>query len=207
MFSVKFVVALIVMLITYFGLNFYILNHIFAILSTFLPLVFSFAVVDAMAFLALLLPVVFLPSSPLLRKLRVLGMIWMGMFVYFLMFFSISDFIGLFIADSNTEFTISVIGFVVAIGMSAYSFMHDRIITTRKYHVQLSDNEFGLRIALISDLHLGSVFSIKRLEGIVNEVNKLDADIVCIAGDVFDGDFNLISDTKYCSSLLAKIKI
>ena len=97
MFSVVFVIALIIVLIIYFGLNFYILNHIFAILSAFAPVSICYALVGIMAFMALLLSVTFISPSPLLRKFRVTGMIWMGLFVYFLMFFAAVDFINLFI--------------------------------------------------------------------------------------------------------------
>jgi predicted MPP superfamily phosphohydrolase len=201
-----FAIALIVVLIIYFGLNFYILNHIFAILSAFAPVSVCYALVGIMAFMAILLSVTFLSPSPLLRKLRTIGMIWMGLFIYFLMFFAVVDFINLFITDSNIEFAVSVIGALFAAGLSVYGFIHDEQLAIKKYHVQLSEDPIGLKIALVSDMHIGSVNSEKRIADIVNEINRLDADIVCIAGDIFDGNAKFIQNPDKVSSLLKTIR-
>jgi predicted MPP superfamily phosphohydrolase len=41
----------------------------------------------------------------------------------------------------------------------------------------------GYRIAHISDIHLGQWISAKRIEGVVNMVNKLEPDLIAITGD------------------------
>jgi len=45
----------------------------------------------------------------------------------------------------------------------------------------------GLRIVQISDLHLGPTLGRPFLEGVVQKVNDLDADIVAVTGDLADG--------------------
>ncbi len=45
----------------------------------------------------------------------------------------------------------------------------------------------GLRIALVSDIHLGPLTNIGHTERIVEEINRLDADVVAIVGDLVDG--------------------
>ena len=45
-----------------------------------------------------------------------------------------------------------------------------------------------MRIALISDLHLGSEIGSAQMRRVVEEVNACEADIVVIAGDVFNAE-------------------
>jgi predicted MPP superfamily phosphohydrolase len=52
----------------------------------------------------------------------------------------------------------------------------------------LPDGADGLRIAHLSDLHIGNGIEGKRLERIVSQTNALGADIVVITGDIFDRD-------------------
>lgn len=46
----------------------------------------------------------------------------------------------------------------------------------------------GLRIAVASDIHLGTIICRKRLEKIVEKINGLEADIILLPGDVVDED-------------------
>ncbi|MDG4667082.1 metallophosphoesterase [Mycobacterium sp. 236(2023)] len=45
----------------------------------------------------------------------------------------------------------------------------------------------GLRIAMITDTHYGPINRARWSAGVIDEVNKLDADIVCHVGDIADG--------------------
>ncbi|HZN17379.1 MAG TPA: metallophosphoesterase [Micromonosporaceae bacterium] len=45
----------------------------------------------------------------------------------------------------------------------------------------------GLRIALVSDIHLGPVLGRRSTERVVNVINGLDADLVAVVGDLVDG--------------------
>ena len=45
----------------------------------------------------------------------------------------------------------------------------------------------GLRIALVSDIHLGPLIGIDRTKRIVEMINGLDADLVAMVGDLVDG--------------------
>ena len=58
---------------------------------------------------------------------------------------------------------------------------------------------------MLSDLHLGSVGSEARLEYIVGEINSLNPDVVCIAGDFFDTDFSAIKNPNKAIKTLNKI--
>lgn len=51
----------------------------------------------------------------------------------------------------------------------------------------LSDGLDGFRIVQLSDIHVGPTIGRSTVEGIVERVNELDADVVVITGDLIDG--------------------
>ena len=62
-----------------------------------------------------------------------------------------------------------------------------------------------LRIALISDLHLGYVIGEHHLEKVINAVNSTKPDLVCIAGDIFDGDAAVPAAPEALKALFLKM--
>jgi hypothetical protein len=62
-----------------------------------------------------------------------------------------------------------------------------------------------MKIVLISDLHLGEVNSERNLERMVQAINELNPDIVCIAGDIFNDDFYAIRNPDRASALFRSI--
>lgn len=62
-----------------------------------------------------------------------------------------------------------------------------------------------MKIVMISDLHLGALDSEERLAGIVDEINGLEPDLVCMAGDIFDNDYEAIRDPDEAARLLGNI--
>lgn len=69
---------------------------------------------------------------------------------------------------------------------------HRNARTPRISHVEIpvakqAGNLSRLRIAMVSDIHLGHGTGRKFLEKVVNKINEQDADIVLIVGDTFDG--------------------
>jgi predicted MPP superfamily phosphohydrolase len=60
-----------------------------------------------------------------------------------------------------------------------------------------SDRKTGvLRIAHISDLHIGSTVGRKWLRNIVDAVNLAKPDIICITGDIFDNNIGAVRDLE-----------
>lgn len=51
-----------------------------------------------------------------------------------------------------------------------------------------ADGIRSIRIALISDIHLGTIVGRKRLESILETVHALDPDLILLAGDIVDED-------------------
>ena len=72
--------------------------------------------------------------------------------------------------------------------------------------IQSQTDISGLNIVIFSDLHLGSVGSEDRLDKIVDEINHLEPDILCIAGDFFDTEFSSIQNPEKAIQTLRKIR-
>ena len=90
----------------YGGLNFYIFDHFSSLLNAFVPVWGVIVCAVVYALIALTLPLAFLPIKDSIHlKVRSLGMHWMGLFDYLLLFLSIADFAWFLISPfyKNTE--------------------------------------------------------------------------------------------------------
>lgn len=73
------------------------------------------------------------------------------------------------------------------------TFRHPTIIDVDVSLPHLAPEFNGYTIALITDVHIGPTVSTKRVETIVNAVNRLKTDAVAIAGDLVDGFFESLA--------------
>lgn len=160
-------------------------------------------------------------SMPTVIKivLRNISSFIMGIFVYSLILFLITDIV-LMIGKifklipnplSNKIYLVSgliVIGLTLCINI--YGAINGNFIKSKSYNVKISNDidkkEENMNIVLISDIHIGAVNSEKRIASIVDKINGLKPDIVCIAGDIFDNDYNAIYNPQKVISELKKIK-
>ncbi|NFT82443.1 metallophosphoesterase, partial [Clostridium botulinum] len=65
-------------------------------------------------------------------------------------------------------------------------------------------NEDTIKIAQISDIHLGEYYTIDKLEKLVNKVNSQNADIIVFTGDLFD-NVSKFEDTSKVAPILKKL--
>ena len=73
-------------------------------------------------------------------------------------------------------------------------YWNTKYIRTVSYRIPLGQAGKAFRIALISDLHLGAFVGMDHVQRIVTAVNDLQADLIIIAGDMFDDDNSVFSD-------------
>lgn len=62
-----------------------------------------------------------------------------------------------------------------------------------------------LRVVLVSDLHLGLQMGAGEMEDMAARINALSPDIVCIAGDLFDGSMHKVADVPAVEQAFTKI--
>ncbi len=150
-----------------------------------------------------------LPGSLIGKACRYVGSYWMVMFLYLLLGFILMDGLRLLgrlpflasLAGSLPAFTLLLVGTLVVCGslaMVSYGAYHARQIGLTQYQAESvkSGPPGQLRIALVSDLHLGSAVDNAWLSRIVAKINEARPDVVCIAGDIFDNNLDSLKDVE-----------
>lgn len=145
------------------------------------------------------------------------GSYWMGIFVYLLLFLFAADLVlvaGTLLklvpspVPGRIRFAAGSAALLLTACVVGYGIFNAHQVRHVSYTVQTGEAKApaGLHIVLISDLHLGAVHSERHLERIIDEINRLEPDLVCIAGDIFNDDFNAIRDPDKASALLRSLK-
>jgi len=132
-------------------------------------------------------------------RFYVLSAAWTGMFINLLFGAGLSGIV-IIIArllgrPIDTKVVASVF-FLMAVLFSIYGFWN--AFNPRIKHLDIKVKnlpEFWLdkTIVQLSDVHLGNIHATGFLEKVVQKVNTLDPDLVCITGDLFDGMTSRIS--------------
>jgi predicted MPP superfamily phosphohydrolase len=149
----------------------------------------------------------FLPLK--LNFLRVAGSYWTAVFMYLSMLLVLSDFtrLVLYLAGKRAAnikmYTIGA-ALILCVIMLVYGSLHARSIKTRNYSLSLNGEGSGIRVTLVSDMHIGAAVGKAHVGRIVEAVNRTEPDMVCIAGDVFDGNLDVIDDLE---GVIAQLKL
>lgn len=138
---------------------------------------------------------------------------WLGIFMYLFMFVVIADVIYLFVllfkslkSKRRLIRAVSVLcAVVLAFSVSVYGFYHATIISEKTYNVDIGLKQ-DKKIVLVSDLHLGAQKSEDRLTELVETINKQNADIVCVCGDIFDNDYSSLNNPEQVIDTLKRIQ-
>ncbi len=197
--------AFILILVVYGGLNFYIAYNLYRWVCTILPSVHPAVFYLCYAVFAILPPLSLFTSRlslpvGLRSFLDLSGSVLMGVLVYLLLAFLLKDIIigigKLFHliphpTPTGVRFAASGIALILAIGISVCGILHAGQIQTKDYTASVSPKALSspMRIVLISDLHLGAASNESNLPKIVDTVNAQRPDLICIAGDIFNGDY------------------
>lgn len=140
----------------------------------------------------------------------------MGIMLYLLLFTLLFDIIALILKLTKLPIVKHKLfkGFVTVGVLSAtaivctFGFINSYQLDHVSYEIELDGKKdiSDIKVALISDLHLGAVGSESKLPRIVEEINGLEPDIICIAGDFFDTDFRAIQNTDKAIKTLLELK-
>ncbi|SMP60260.1 metallophosphoesterase [Anoxynatronum buryatiense] len=155
--------------------------------------------------------------SPVKRRLIHAGAYWMAAMVYLLMFLILIDLIRVAAAFIPLTFNqpallryhvgLLVVGLVL--GILVYGTWNARNPRQVGYQVAFfnppaqeaataTDGEIqsSLRVALVSDIHLGTIVGSRRLEKLVDQLNEMDPDMILFAGDIIDENVNHFIDDR-----------
>lgn len=209
----KFGIVLIVILSLICGTNYYLARCIYHCTREFFPklrlvyVIILLALLTVMMFLSVARPLQAVPQ----RVISTIGALWMGLFVYLLLYFLAADlvYLLLMLIPASTQkllFFTRLTAIVLALVTVTGGYIHANRIRTAEYDVKITDNTTSqMHIVMLSDLHIGAVGSEARLERTVARINELNPDLVCISGDIFDNNYSAIIDPDNVVQTLKRI--
>lgn len=145
-----------------------------------------------------------------------IGYLFIGFELYFVLSFIVIFAIYYFISKHNNslknnkyiKYLPLIISVLFTISFSLYGVYNAHDLKVVKYDINVNkdSNINSLNVVLLSDLHLGYNVGLKEISEVVSEINANKPDVVLIAGDLFDNDFDSIYNPDEISNTLAKIK-
>lgn len=161
-----------------------------------------------------------LPPSTLQRILKIISNLWLGTFLYILLVIIIVDLIRIILKHSkhvNQEKLSSRKTFVATgtcciiliLALSTYGIIHAQHIYVTPYEVSVNKacgDEDSLKVVLVADFHLGYSVGTQQMKQMVQKINAMDADVVCIAGDIFDNDYEALDHPDQLEEILGSIQ-
>ena len=214
------VLVVLIILLVFGGINYYIGMKLYSWFVLLFPnlnmkLFFGFFIL-----LSLVMVLSNLPTSlpgKLKQAFNWIGSYWMGTFIYLFLFSVLSDLlillgkaIGL-IANPMPQAVRFWAGLVVILATTAvvaYGLFNAKQLKLVSYDVKVGDKAImqPLKIAMVSDLHIGAVTWDQHLEKTVRMINSIEPDIVLIPGDMFNDDYYQIEKPEKVVELLQQIK-
>ena len=164
------------------------------------------------------------PASGFRRFMKLLSNYWLGVLVYMIMTVGIADGLRLLLKYplKNLNFPgrallfgnvgIAVVGVVCAViitTVSIYGMINAGNIQTTKYDISIdkkAGNLDSLNVVLIADLHLGYNIGCRHMEKMVEKINAQNPDLVVVAGDIFDNEYEALENPDRLAAILRGIQ-
>ena len=166
----------------------------------------------------------FLPQSEIQLKILQFGNYWIGFLIYVIFFILVCDLIWLL--RSLLAFKWSWMGeplirtktgvillAVLVLGGSflstLYGAVHAKKIKTTFHDITINkqvDDLKEMKVVLIADLHLGYSVGSKDMQKMVDRINKQHPDLVVLAGDIFDNEYEALDDPEKLAEILRGIR-
>ncbi|MFD2307022.1 metallophosphoesterase [Enterococcus termitis] len=185
--------------------NFYIGRKVLLVLTHFSSFKHTFVLWGLIVFFTLAsLLTMLLFDNNVGRYVGKIGSYWLGVWFLAVVIFGCMDLL-LKVVGKITQLQPKTIDLawlsavVVVAVLFFYGSWHAQQIQTKRYNVTIdstvSDQQQKMNVVMISDVHLGYVNDEKKLKKIVNKINQLKPDVVFIAGDLFDGNYQALQNT------------
>lgn len=162
----------------------------------------------------------FLIKNPksLHRMLKITGNYFLGIFLYTLVIILLADFGRILLKyvfhaswiHSRTAFTVAgTICALLILLLSACGIFHAKYIKTTSYDVIINKTipeRTSMKVVLLADTHFGYNAGVLHARELVRKINKQKPDLVCIAGDIFDNEYDAIRNPEKLEKTLRGIK-
>lgn len=160
-----------------------------------------------------------LPKSAVAIVIRRISTYWIGIMLYSLLYVVLFDLLRLIEKHTKLKNTllfsrgsvISIGSVVVACAVATclYGIFNARNIKVNEYSVTVNKScgsDKHLKAVLVADLHMGYAIGVDHITNMVEKINQQDADIVIIAGDIFDNSYDGMDDPEGIKAQLRSIK-
>ena len=151
------------------------------------------------------------------RILKIIGNYFLGIFLYVLMIILVAD-IGRLLFKYVFRFSwirlplaftlTGAVCSILIITISIFGIFHAKKIKVSSYNVTVDKtvpDTDSLKIVLLADTHFGYNAGAIHAQKIVNKINQQNPDLVCIAGDIFDNEFDAIREPEEIEKILQTI--
>lgn len=160
-----------------------------------------------------------LPKSAVAIIIRRISTYWIGIMLYSLLYVVLFDLLRLIAKHTKLKNTllfsrgsvISIGSVIVACAVATclYGIFNARNIKVNEYSVTVNKScgsDKHLKAVLVADLHMGYAIGVDHITNMVEKINQQDADIVIIAGDIFDNSYDGMDDPEGIKAQLKSIK-
>ena len=160
-----------------------------------------------------------LPKSAVAIVIRRISTYWIGIMLYSLLYVVLFDLLRLIAKHTKLKNTllfsrgsvISIGSVVVACAVATclYGIFNAQNIKVNEYSVTVNKScgsDKHLKAVLVADLHMGYAIGVDHITNMVEKINQQDADIVIIAGDIFDNSYDGMDDPEGIKAQLKSIK-
>lgn len=159
-------------------------------------------------------------SGPLHFFLKKLNNIWLGFMLYTILILVVTDLIIFILGISkkvskktlrSRRFVIISRGtaLLIACAVTIYGVINAGYIRTTScdvtVHKSCGDIK-EMKVALVADLHLGYSVGVRHIEQMTEKINAMQPDLVIIAGDIYDNEYDAIENPDKIKELLARIQ-
>lgn len=97
------------------------------------------------------------------------------------------------------------IALVLVCAVSFYGMAHAERLYVTDYDVTLQGEGEDMTVALLADLHLGYSTEPDYIEQAVQAINDMQPDLVVIAGDIFDNEYEAVPEPERIAAALASL--
>lgn len=160
-----------------------------------------------------------LPSGSMRRLFINIGNYWLGFLLYLFLTIMIADIIRLILKrhgklsksklfSKRGYFINGIICLIIISSLCIYGIINAHKIHSTYYDININKSNYksDMKVVLVSDLHIGYSIGIKDISNMVNLINKENADLVIIAGDIYDNSFDGIQNPDEMIRILKSIK-
>jgi predicted MPP superfamily phosphohydrolase len=198
--KMQFIIFLVIVLSVYAGMHGFVYWRIASGLS--LSPGQRLALKWVMAALGLLfIAAEFITRLTPVRPLLFVASVWLGVMAIALTFFLFEMLASLLLPGLRRRLVLGAMALVLLVGaFSLANVALGPVLREKRIAISgLPQALNGFSIVQLSDLHLGNLASPAGMRRVVDRVNALNPDLVCVTGDTIDGD--VCSEEGYCATL------